>query len=36
VDAQVPLLFVPYLFVRAEGLRALNHIADNLGAELGY
>jgi anion-transporting ArsA/GET3 family ATPase len=32
----LPLLYVPYLFTRTHGLRATNHIADALGAELGY
>jgi anion-transporting ArsA/GET3 family ATPase len=32
----VPLLYVPYLFVRSHGLRATHQVADALGAELGY
>jgi anion-transporting ArsA/GET3 family ATPase len=31
----LPLLFVPYLFVRAHGLRVTRMVADALGAELG-
>ena len=36
VDPAVPLLYVPYLFFRAHGLRATHQLADALGAELGY
>src|SRR5215475_9135266 len=32
----LPLLYVPYLFVRAHGLRVTQMVADALGAELGY
>jgi len=31
----VPLLYVPYLFLRAHGLRATHQVADALAAELG-
>jgi anion-transporting ArsA/GET3 family ATPase len=31
----LPLLYVPYLFVRAHGLRVTRMVADALGAELG-
>jgi anion-transporting ArsA/GET3 family ATPase len=36
IDAEVPLLYVPYLFLRSHGLRATHQVADALGAELGY
>jgi len=36
LPADVPLLYVPYQFMRAHGLRATHTIADALGAELGY
>ena len=36
IDAQVPLLYVPYLFFRSHGLRATHQLADALAAELGY
>jgi anion-transporting ArsA/GET3 family ATPase len=36
IDPNVPLLYVPYLFFRAHGLRATHQLADALGAELGY
>lgn len=35
IDPEVPLLYVPYLFTRAVGLRALRQVAESLGAELG-
>jgi anion-transporting ArsA/GET3 family ATPase len=35
IDPTVPLLYVPYLFTRAHGLRALRQVAEALGAELG-
>jgi anion-transporting ArsA/GET3 family ATPase len=31
----LPLMYVPYLFVRAQGLRVTRMVADALGAELG-
>jgi len=36
IDPAVPLLYVPYLFLRRHGLRATRQVADALGAELGY
>jgi anion-transporting ArsA/GET3 family ATPase len=36
VDPEVPMLYMPYLFFRAHGLRATHQIADALSAELGY
>ncbi|MHB1930718.1 MAG: hypothetical protein ACYCUG_15095 [Acidimicrobiales bacterium] len=36
VDPRVPLLYVPYLFIRSHGLRATHQVADALSAELGY
>ena len=36
IDPAVPLLYVPYLFFRAHGLRATHQLAQALGAELGY
>jgi anion-transporting ArsA/GET3 family ATPase len=36
VDPEIPLLYVPYLFKRAQGLRATRQVADALHAELGY
>lgn len=35
IAADVPLLYLPYLFTRAVGLRALRQVAEALGAELG-
>ncbi|MBI2705564.1 MAG: hypothetical protein HYX32_09780 [Actinobacteria bacterium] len=32
----VPLLYVPYLFVRSHGMRATHTVAESLSAELGY
>jgi anion-transporting ArsA/GET3 family ATPase len=32
----VPMLYVPYLFIRSHGLRATRQVADALSAELGY
>lgn len=32
----VPMLYVPYLFFRAHGVRATRQVADALSAELGY
>ena len=34
-SVDLPLLYVPYLFVRAHGLRVTSMVADALGAELG-
>ena len=36
VDPAVPLLYVPYLFLRTHGLRATHQVADALGAEMGF
>ncbi|MDE3202792.1 MAG: AAA family ATPase [Acidobacteriota bacterium] len=36
VDPAIPMLYMPYLFFRAQGLRATHQIADALSAELGY
>lgn len=36
IDSAVPLLYVPYLFLRSHGLRATHQVADALAAELGY
>ena len=36
LPSDLSLLYVPYLFTRAHGLRATHNIADGLGAELGY
>jgi anion-transporting ArsA/GET3 family ATPase len=34
-SVELPLLYVPYLFVRAHGLRVTRMVADGLSAELG-
>jgi len=34
-SVDLPLLYVPYLFVRDHGLRVTRMVADALGAELG-
>jgi anion-transporting ArsA/GET3 family ATPase len=36
VPSEVPMLYVPYLFTRAHGLRSTHQIAEALSAELGY
>ncbi|MGH9163985.1 MAG: ArsA family ATPase [Acidimicrobiales bacterium] len=36
VDPSIPLLYLPYLFNRAHGLRSTHQVADALAAELGY
>ena len=36
IDPGIPMLYMPYLFFRAQGLRATHQIADALSAELGY
>ncbi len=36
VPAEVPLLFLPYLFTRGHGLRTTAQTAEALSAELGY
>ena len=35
IDPAVPMLYVPYLFTRAHGVRALRQVASALAAELG-
>jgi hypothetical protein len=34
-SVDLPLLYVPYLFVRTHGLRVTRMVADALGAEMG-
>ncbi len=36
IDPGIPMLYMPYLFLRAHGLRATHQIADAVSAELGY
>ena len=36
LDHSVPMLYVPYLFLRSHGMRATRMVAQALGAELGY
>lgn len=36
IDPSIPVLYMPYLFFRVHGLRAIHQIADALSAELGY
>jgi anion-transporting ArsA/GET3 family ATPase len=36
VDPSVPMLYLPYLFVRSHGLRSTRQLAEALSAELGY
>lgn len=36
VDPDVPMLYVPYLFLRSHGLRATHQVSEALAAELGY
>ncbi|MGH9073718.1 MAG: ArsA family ATPase [Acidimicrobiales bacterium] len=36
IPATVPLLYLPYLFMRSHGLRATRQVAAALSAELGY
>jgi anion-transporting ArsA/GET3 family ATPase len=36
INPSVPMLYVPYLFVRSHGLRSTRQVADALSAELGY
>jgi len=36
LPAEVPMLFVPYLFTRGHGLRTTGQTAEALSAELGY
>ena len=36
VDPTLPLLYVPYLFARAHGMRSTRQVAEALAAELGF
>ena len=36
IDADVPMLYVPYLFLRSHGMRATRIVAAALSAEMGY
>ena len=36
LPADLPMLYVPYLFVRSHGLRSTRMVAEALSAELGY
>jgi hypothetical protein len=36
LDRSVPMLYVPYLFLRSHGMRATRMVASALSAELGY
>jgi anion-transporting ArsA/GET3 family ATPase len=36
LDRTVPVLYLPYLFARAHGLRTTRQVAASLGEELGY
>jgi hypothetical protein len=36
LPADLPLLYVPYLFTRDHGVRATHQLAEALSAELGY
>jgi anion-transporting ArsA/GET3 family ATPase len=36
VDPSIPMLYVPYLFVRSHGLRSTRQVAEALVAELGF
>ena len=36
VDAAIPLLYVPYLFLRSHGLRASTMVSHALAEELGF
>jgi len=36
LPSDLPVLYVPFQFLRAHGLRATHTIAESLGAELGY
>ena len=36
LPADLPLLYIPYLFARDEGVRATRQIAEALSEELGY
>jgi anion-transporting ArsA/GET3 family ATPase len=36
IRSSIPMLYVPYLFVRSHGLRSTRQVAEALSAELGY
>ena len=36
LDPSIPMLYVPYLFLRSHGMRATRIVAENLAAELGH
>jgi hypothetical protein len=36
IEPSIPMLYVPYLFVRSHGLRSTRQVAEALSAELGY
>lgn len=36
IKRDIPMLYVPYLFVRGHGMRATRQVAEALGSELGY
>ena len=36
IDPGIPMLYLPYLFVRSHGLRSTRQLAEALSAELGY
>ena len=36
IHSSIPMLYVPYLFVRSHGLRSTRQVAEALSAELGY
>jgi anion-transporting ArsA/GET3 family ATPase len=36
IDSRIPLLYVPYLFMRAHGFRTTRQVAEALSAELSY
>ncbi|MBV9285062.1 MAG: anion-transporting ATPase, partial [Acidimicrobiia bacterium] len=36
IDSSIPLLYVPYLFMRAHGFRTTRQVAEALSAELSY
>jgi anion-transporting ArsA/GET3 family ATPase len=36
IDRRIPMLYIPYLFTRAEGLRVTSQVAEALAAELGF
>jgi len=36
IDPSIPLLYVPYMFMRAHGFRTTRQVAEALSAELSY